>query len=487
MAGRAPPSTAEPPDAGGMDPAIWRIAAVAAIGSFLSQLDATVVNVSLSSLAHDLHASLSGIQWVTSGYLLALALTLPLSGWLVDRIGARALYLRCFASFTLCSALCGLAWSADTLVAFRILQGMSGGLLAPMAQMLIARAAGPHMARVVGFASMPILLAPLLGPVVAGAILQFASWRWLFLVNLPVGVLAIGLAALFLPDDRAGSHPRSLDFLGLALLSPALALFLYGSGHPGGLTGGLALATSLVLLALFCRNAVRRPDAALIDLRLLKGKGFSASVATMFMVNGVSFAGQMLVPITLIRQCGIPPARTGWLMAPLGLGMMCAYPLMGALTARFGIRRLAATGALLALAGTLPLLYLPGHDVVLPVLAGSLFVRGVGMSAIGIPSITSGYASVRRQDLPMATTAMNIVQRLGGPTLTTLCATFLGWRLAAASPAAGRPDAFAAAFGLLCALHGMLFLAALRLPRSVGPVQEAVPERAGTPAGRRAA
>ena len=487
MAGRAPPPTAGIPDAGGMDPAIWRIAAVAAIGAFLSQLDATVVNVSLSSLARDLHASLSTIQWVTSGYLLALALTLPLSGWLVDRIGARVLYLRCFASFTLCSALCALAWSADALVAFRILQGMSGGLLAPMAQMLIARAAGRHMARVVGFASMPILLAPLLGPVVAGAILQVASWRWLFLVNLPVGVLAIGLAVLFLPDDQAETKPRSLDFVGLALLSPGLALFLYSSSHLDGRAGVAALAASVVMLALFCRNALRRPDAALIDLRLLKGRGFSASVATMFMVNGVSFAGQMLVPIFLIRQCGIPPARTGWLMAPLGLGMMCTYPLMGALTARFGIRWLAATGALLALAGTLPFLWLPGHGVVLPVLVASLFVRGVGMSAIGIPSITSGYASVRREDLPMATTAMNIVQRLGGPTLTTLCATFLGWRLASAFPPAGRAEAFVAAFALLCVLHGTLFLAALRLPRSAGPAQDTMPGRAGAPAGRRTA
>ncbi len=467
MDGRTPP-TAGPPDAGGMDPAIWRIAAVAATGSFLSQLDATMVNVSLSSLARDLRASLSAIQWVTSGYLLALALTLPLSGWLVDRIGARALYVRCFASFTLCSALCGLAWSADALVAFRILQGMSGGLLAPMAQMLIARAAGRHMARVAGFASMPILLAPLLGPVIAGAILQFASWRWLFLVNLPVGALAIGLAVLFLPDDRGEAKPRSLDLLGLALLSPALALFLYGSGHLERPTGVPALATSLVLLALFCRNALHRPDTALIDLRLLKARGFSASVAAMFVLNGVSFAGQMLVPIYLTRQCGIPPARTGLLMAPLGLGMMCAYPLTGVLTARFGIRRLAAAGALLALVGTLPLPYMAGHDMLLPVLAISLFVRGAGMSAIGIPSITSGYASVRRQDLPMATTAMNIVQRLGGPTLTTLCATFLGWRLGSAPAPATVPNAFVAAFALLCVLQGLLFLAVLKLPRFAG-------------------
>src|ERR1700723_3410333 len=181
-----------------LGPGIWKIIAVTVAGAFMAQLSTTMVNVSLSSLGAELHASLSAIQWVTSGYLLALALVLPLSGWLVERIGAKALYLWCFSAFTLSSALCGLAWSANALIGFRILQGMSGGLMAPMAQMMMARAAGKHMARLMGYAAVPILLAPILGPVIAGAILQYASWRWLFLVNLPVGALALVLAAYFL-------------------------------------------------------------------------------------------------------------------------------------------------------------------------------------------------------------------------------------------------------------------------------------------------
>ena len=193
-----------PGDGGEADrlgPGIWKILAVAVAGAFMPLLSTTMVNESLLILAAELHASLSTIQWVTSGYLLALALILPLNGWLVERIGAKALYLWCFSAFTLSSALCGIAWSANALIAFRILQGMSGGLLAPMAQMMIARAAGKHMARIMGYAAVPILLAPLLGPVIAGAILQYASWRWLFLINLPVGALAIALAIFFLPND----------------------------------------------------------------------------------------------------------------------------------------------------------------------------------------------------------------------------------------------------------------------------------------------
>src|SRR6202789_331696 len=201
-----------------LDPLVWKITAVAVLGSLMGQVDATVVNVSLSSLAADLHSSLSSIQWVTSGYLLALALMLPLNGWLVGQLGARSLYLWCFPIFTLSSALCGLAWSANSLIGFRVLQGMSGGLMAPLGQMMIVRAAGRHTARVYGYAAIPILLGPLLGPVLAGAILQHGSWRWWFLVNIPAGLLGIVLAIRFLPEDRAEARQRALHFAGFCLL-----------------------------------------------------------------------------------------------------------------------------------------------------------------------------------------------------------------------------------------------------------------------------
>src|SRR5271156_6220368 len=430
-----------------LDPLVWKITSVAVIGSFLSQLDATVVNVSLATLAVELHSSLTAIQWVTSGYLLALALMLPLNGWLVERIGAKAFYLWCFSAFTLSSALCGLAWSANALIGFRILQGMSGGLLAPMAQMMVARVAGRHLARLMGYAAVAILLGPLLGPVIAGAILQHASWRWLFLINLPVGALAIVLAILFLPKDREENRQRDLDLVGFALLSPGLVLFLYGSDHMGERIGQITLVLSVVLLAMFFKAAARKGDRALIDLRLFRGKTFAAATVTQFMSNGISFAGQMLIPIYLIRACSRSPSATGWLLAPLGMGMICSYPWMGALTQRFGIRKLSAGGAFLALAGTLPLVWLASHGLIVAVLACALFLRGVGMSGVGIPSVSAAYASVKRRALPMATTSLNIVQRLGGPTMTTLCATFLGWRLSAARSPAVTSDAFAEAFG----------------------------------------
>ena len=428
------PSLVEPHrDSDRLDPLIWKIGSVAVLGSFLAQLDATVVNVSLSNLAITLHSSLSAIHWVTSGYLLALALMLPLSGWMVDRIGAKSLYVWCLFGFTLSSGLCGFSWSADSLIGFRILQGMSAGLLAPMAQMMMARTAGKRMASVLGFAAMPILLAPLLGPVIAGAILQFASWRWLFLINLPVGALALALAVLLLPDDREEFKVRDLDLVGWALLSPGLVLFIYGSDRLRDRVGIGSLAGSILFLIAFLGWATRRGDRALIDLRLFRGKAFSASAVTQFLATGISFTGQMLIPIFLIRVAGRSPSATGLLLAPLGLGMMCGYPFVGAWVKWFGNRNVSAAGAnvsaagaSVALVGTLPLIYMARHGLVVAVLGGALFVRGVGQSAVGVPSISAAYSSVKREDLPMATTALNIVMRLGGPTLTTITATFSG-------------------------------------------------------------
>jgi EmrB/QacA subfamily drug resistance transporter len=445
-----------------LPPGIWKIAAVAILGGFLSQLDATVVNVSLPTLAVELHSTLSTIQWVMSGYLLALALMLPLNGWLVDRIGAKRLYLWCFATFTVSSALCGAAWSAESLVVFRALQGMSGGLLAPMAQMMLARAAGKHLARVMGYAVLPILLGPILGPVLAGTILQHASWRWLFLVNVPVCLTGIVLAALFLPDDSGERRVRAFDGFGFALLTPGLMLFLYGSDHLQETTGRVLLCAAALLLGLFVRHGLAKGEGALLDLQLFQRKVFATAATTQFLLNGVSYAAQMLVPFYLIRVCGKSPSQTGLMLAPLGLGMACVLPLMGKLTQRFGIRRVSASGAALALVGLAPMIFLVTHGLIMAVFVAALVVRGVGQGVVGIPSITAAYASVPKHELPMATTTLNIVQRLGGPTLTTVCATFLAWRMRLSGGASEK--AFVAVFGLLCGLQVLALLSSLQLP-----------------------
>jgi predicted MFS family arabinose efflux permease len=230
------------------------------------------------------------------------------------------------------------------------------------------------------------------------------------------------------------------------------------------MTGRVIFLAGIVMMAAFLWTARRKGDDALIDLRLFKGKVFSAAAITQFLSNGVMFAGQMLIPAFLIQACGREPAQMGWMLAPLGLGMMVANPLMGALTDRFGIRRVSAGGALLTFVATTPFLYLAVKGLDLFVLIPALFFRGMGQGAVGLPSMTAAYASVRRRELPMATTSLNIVQRLGGPIMTTLCASILAWRLGSQVSDHAVSSAYAWAFLLLCSIHAFTFIAAIRLP-----------------------
>jgi predicted MFS family arabinose efflux permease len=254
------------------------------------------------------------------------------------------------------------------------------------------------------------------------------------------------------------------------LLSPGLVMFLYGSERLDRAAGCIILTCGLLMMAAFLWSAWERGDNALIDLRLFRGKVFSVAAVTQFLSNGGMFAGQMLIPAFLIQACGRVPGEMGWLLAPLGIGMMLANPFMGMLTDRFGIRRVSAGGALLTLLATFPMLYLTVRGLNPLVLIPALLLRGMGMSSVGLPSLSAAYASVRRERMPMATTSLNIVQRLGGPTMTTLCATFLAWKLKSVDAGHAISSAYRGAFLILCGIHAFAFLAAVQLPRRLDDV-----------------
>ena len=450
-----------------IDPRVWRVAAVVFIGPFMAQLDSTVVNVSLSTIRQDLHAATAAAQWIVSGYLLALALMLPLNGWLVDRIGAKRLYLGCFATFTAASLLCGAARTMDQLILARLLQGMAGGLMSPMPQMMMAQVAGRHLARVMGYTVVPILIAPILGPATAGAILRYASWPWLFYLNLPMGMLGLSLAAFLLPRDAATIQKRPFDLAGFVMISPGLACLLYGLPNASHAAGASALLASVLLLGGFVRHARRLGRAALIDLAVFDNRIFSTAAATQFFSNGGMYARQFLVPLFLITGCALSPGRAGGLIAAMGVGMLCSFPLVGSLTERFGCRAVSAGGALLALGGMVPFLWMTRTGFSTTLTLVSLLVTGVGQGTIGIPSMSAAYASVARDRLAVANTAINIVQRLGGPLATTTAAIVVS--LAAAHGPAPGPRPFLAAFALLTGLQLITFGMAIRLPKLVHP------------------
>lgn len=446
-----------------LDPRIWKLAAVVFLGPFMTQLDATVVNVSLSTMAHDLGADISAAQWIVGGYLLSLALMLPLNGWMVDRLGAKRLYLGCFTAFTLASYLCGIADSLGTLIAARIVQGMAGGLLAPMAQLMMAKVAGPHLARVMGYTAVPIIIAPILGPVIAGWILQYLAWPWLFFLNLPIGILAVALAAWLLPGDEDRPQRRAFDMTGFLMISPGLVAALYGLDHASTKAGAGALAVGATLLGAFFVHAKRQREKSLIDLDLLNNKVFNAGMITQFLSNGQTNAGMFVIPLLLIKGFGMTPKEASWFLAPQGLGMLLTFPSMGFLTKRYGFRNVAAGGALAAFVGTLPYVWMAvtaQHVLWLSTIA--MFLRGAGQGAIGIPSMSAAYGTIEKAKLGNATTALNIMQRLGGPVATTLSAIVI--TIAAGSFPNGGSQAYLSVLVFLAILHGAATVSAWRLP-----------------------
>src|SRR6266550_4742157 len=274
----------------GLSREILVLAGVVILGTIMTVLDLTVVNVAIPTLARDLGASIPAIQWVMTGYTLAFATVIPLTGWAAERFGARRAWIFALLLFLAGSVLAGTAWSIGSLIVFRVLQGLGAGMILPIGQTILAQAAGPQrMGRVMSVIGVPMLLAPVFGPLLGGAIIGAASWRWIFFINLPVGLAAMVAALRLLP---AGSGARSgargglrLDVRGLLLLSPGIAVFLYGMSEMGAGGGfgsartSVAVLAGLALIALFFWHALARGGSALIDVSLVRRRGFGAAAA----------------------------------------------------------------------------------------------------------------------------------------------------------------------------------------------------------------
>jgi EmrB/QacA subfamily drug resistance transporter len=436
----SPATPASPSTPSTIDPALRRIAAVVVLGIIMSILDTTIVIVAIDTLGRQFHTTLSSIQWVSTGYLLALSTVIPLSGWAVERFGAKQMWILSLILFVLGSMLCGLAWSAPSLIAFRVLQGFGGGMIMPIGMSILAREAGPaRMGRIMSIVGVPALLAPVLGPVIGGVLVDNLSWRWIFYVNVPVGVVALILAARLLPSGEKSAAAR-LDVTGLALVSPGLAAIVYGLSEAGssgsidspkvvlGVLIGVALVAAFVVHALRSRNP-------LMDLRLYKDRTFTAASLTSFAVGAVLFGAMFVLPLYYQVVRGSSALQAGLLLAPQGIGAMIAMPISGRIVDRSGAGRVVPFGVLGVAVGTLAYTQVTPHTSI-AFLAGSLFVRGLGMGFVMMPAMAAAYMNLSRSEVPRATTMVNIVQRVGGSLGTALFAVVLERHIAAALPGA---------------------------------------------------
>jgi EmrB/QacA subfamily drug resistance transporter len=414
-----------------IEPHVWRIAIVVILGAIMSVLDTTIVNVALQTLSHDLHTSLDGIQWVVTGYLLALAAVIPVSGWAASRFGARRMYVISIVLFTLGSAVSGLAWSAGSLIAARVLQGLGGGMIMPIGQMILVRAAGPrNMARIMSAIGVPIILAPVFGPTLGGLLVEHAGWQWIFFVNLPVGVAAVFAALRLLPRESGSPEAAGrLDATGLALVAGGLVGITYGlaeSGTAGSLTATQVIVPFLLgvgLVAAFVTRALRIPNP-LLDMRLYANRAFASASVTMLALGAALFGAMVLMPLYFQTVRGEDAVATGLLLAPQGIGAAFAMGLSGRVTERLGGGLTSLIGAAITLVATIPFVLIQA-DTSYVVIGAAMIVRGFGIGMSMMPSMTAAYAVLRPDQINHATPQMNVLQRVGGSIGTAILAVVL--------------------------------------------------------------
>jgi EmrB/QacA subfamily drug resistance transporter len=457
-------------DSDRIDAYVWRVSAVVVIGSIMSILDTTIVNVALETLSRELHSTITNIQWVANGYLLALAAVIPVTGWAARRFGAKQVYLTSLILFTAGSALCGFAGSTTELIVFRVLQGIGGGMILPIGQLMMAEAAGPkRMGRVMSIVAVPAMLAPILGPTLGGLILDSVSWRWIFFVNVPIGVIAVISALRVLPTvQRQKTDP--LDFLGLVLMAAGMPLITYGLteiGTTGSFTSlkvVIPIVLGLILVAIFVFHALRFPRP-LLNVRLYQRATFSSASVAMFCIGAALFGGMILLPLYWqgIRHESV--LVTGLLTAPQGLGAAIVMPIAGKLTDRVGGGPLALLGVLLTAAGTVPFGLIGAHTSIVSLCIWML-VRGFGIGFAFMPAMSAAFAALKRSELSDATPQLNVLQRVGGSIGIAVLAVVLQRSLTHAHSLQAAAGAYGSAFWWATGLTAVAILPSVILIRA---------------------
>jgi EmrB/QacA subfamily drug resistance transporter len=419
-------SQVEVPPAGqpsaGLDRRVMIVAGVVVLGAVMSILDITVVAVAQRTFQDVFHKTQAQVAWTATAYTLALATVIPLTGWASDRFGTKRLYVLAISLFTAGSALCATAQNLDMLVFFRVLQGLGGGMLMPLGMTILTRAAGPErLGRVMAILGVPMLLGPIFGPILGGWLIDVASWHWIFLINVPIGVVAVVYAWVVL--DRDEVHPsESFDFVGMLMLSPGLALLLYGvSSIPaakqqhGTMFTANVVATALsglALVAAFVWWALRRRNIhPLVQLRLFTNRHMTIAVITMTLFAMSFFGASLLFTLYFQQVRGESPLGSGWLVAPSGFGAMVTMPIAGFLADKIGPGKVVLTGLVFDTVG-MGMLVVTGDKTSYGYLITAFVVMGLGMGATMMPVFTAALASLKQHDVARGSTLMNITQQI---------------------------------------------------------------------------
>lgn len=457
------------PKPGALDPALRRVVWTALVGGMAVLFDTTIVAVGIRTLATELDVGLATIQWVSTAYLLALGVAVPLVGWAQRALGTKRLWMLGLGVFLVGSVLSSLAWSAGSLIAFRAVQGLGGGLLMPlMTTMVMQAAGGQNLGRLAAVIGIPIALGPILGPVIGGVILHNLHWSWMFWVNVPFCVAGLVLARRNLPADPV-QQKVPLDVVGLLLLAPGLVGVLYGlsnvarAGGAGRTDAWLPTAAGLVLVTAFCLWAVPRGRRALVDVRLLAHRPLWTSSVLMFLSGFGLFGAMFLLPLYFQEVRGHDVLGAALLLIPQGVGALISRVLLSRVADAVGPRWIAFSSFLVAAVATVPFAVADARTNQWW-LGTVLLIRGLGLGSALIPLMAHSFAGLARDDVPDASIVSRLLQQLGGSFGTAVLATVLAAGATHAVSLADGAAAFDHAFWWAVAFTGLAAALSLLLP-----------------------
>jgi len=405
------------PDA--LDAGLLRIAGVCILASVMAILDATVVSVAQRTFIVEFGSTQAVVAWTITGYTLGQATVIPLAGWASDRFGTKRLFLGAALWFTLASLLCSMASNITELIAFRIIQGLGGGILVPLTLIILTREAGPRrLGRLMAVLGIPLLLGPMCGPVLGGWLIGAYGWQWIFRINLPLGVIVLILAALLFPRDRPRPS-ETFDFVGMLLLSPGLATLLFGiSSVPrrGTFTDIHVWIPALIgvtLITAFVLHAVNRAGHPLIDLRLFNNRVVTFANSAMFVFSVGFFGAVLVIPSYLQQVLHQTPLQSGLQLIPQGLGAMLTMPLAGTLMDKRGPRNVLLVGITLISTGLTVFAYGAWKQAdYVPVLLVGLVVTGIGLGCTLTPLSGAAVQTLAPNEVARGSTLLSVNQHV---------------------------------------------------------------------------
>ncbi len=431
----------------------WLVAITFVFGIFMTLLDLTIVNVALPTLAADFKAATTTIEWLVTGYVLSLAVFIPVSGWVGDRFGTKRIFMSALVVFTFGSVLCALAWDIHALIAFRVFQGMGAGMLTPVGMAMLFRAFPPsERAHASAVLAIPTVVAPASGPVLGGYLVEYQSWHWIFIINVPIGVVGLLVAALLLREEKQ-DDPGRLDVPGFALSGVGLATLMYALAEAGtrglGDTRVLSIAAAGIAVVGVFVLVELRTEQPMVDVRLFGDKLFRGSNAVVFS-GFAGFSGALfLLPLLLQAEMGLTPLQVGLTTFPQAVGVaMMAQP-AGRLYRRIGPRRMMMAGMAGVTLSTLAFLAVD-LDTSQWWIRLIMFLRGWAYAFTLIPLQAAVFATISPEDTGRATAIYNAGQQVARGLGVAILATALSNRFMHYGATLGDPTT---RFGALLAFH----------------------------------